>query len=119
MKVNIQGIFLVVATSVVVSACSHQQVAPEPIVMAPTPTVIEQPVVMPAPKPYVQPAPIRPAPLPVARPVPVVKPRPAPVVVHKPRPVAPKPVYMPPVKAKGNYRGSIPIASDLRQYYQQ
>ncbi|CAA6816747.1 MAG: Unknown protein [uncultured Thiotrichaceae bacterium] len=123
MKVNVQGIFLTVTTSVVVTACSHQQVAPEPIVMAPTPTVIEQPVVQPAPKPYVKPAPIRPAPLPVARPVPVVKPRPAPVIARPapvkvmPRPA--QPIYVPPVKAKGHYRGSIPIASDLRQYYQQ
>ncbi len=124
MKINIQGIALVVTTSVVVSACSQQQIAPEPVVVAPVPTVIEEPVVVPAPKPCVQPAPVRPAPLPVAKPVPVAKPRPAPVVKPKPavvvpRPVAPEPIYVPPVKAKGNYRGSIPIASDLRQYYQQ
>nr|CAA6824997.1 MAG: Unknown protein [uncultured Thiotrichaceae bacterium] len=113
MKPNIQGIILVAATSFVVSACSHQQVADEPIAVVPAPVVQQpQPVVMPAPKPYVRPAPLRPAPLPVAKPV-IVKPMPAPVRI------APKPVYVPPVKAKGNYRGAIPIASDLRQHYQQ
>jgi len=123
MKVNVQSILLVAATSFVVSACSQQQIAPEPITVIPAPVpVVKHPVVVPAPKPYIQPAPVRPAPLPVARPAPVVKPRPAPVVV-KPKPapvwVAPKPIYVPPVKAKGHYRGAIPIASDLRQQYQQ
>lgn len=123
MKLAIKSGMVVITASVLVSACSHQQVAPEPVAM--TPPVVDAPVpvpVMPAPKPYpdqvVQPAPMKPAPLPA----PVVKPRPAPVVKPKPAPVvvqAPKPVYVPPVKAKGNYRGSIPIAQDLRQQYQQ
>ncbi|MEZ5536993.1 MAG: hypothetical protein R3F02_15395 [Thiolinea sp.] len=118
MKLKIQGVFVTVAAAVAVSACSHQQVAPEPMVMAPDPVVVEEPVVIPAPQPYhdtvVKPAPMKPAPLP-----PVVKPKPAPV---QPQPVMtaqPQPVYVPQVKAKGNYRGSIPISSDLRQQYQQ
>lgn len=114
MKLSVKSGLLVVATSVVVSACSHQQVAPEPVVIAP----VEEPVVMPAPEPYqeqiVQPAPMQPAPLP-----PVVKPRPAPKPKPRPVVVAPEPVYVPPVKAKGNYRGSIPISPDLRYQYQQ
>lgn len=119
MKLSMKSSLVAIAGSVVLSACSHQQVAPEPVVMAPEP-VLEQPVVIPAPQPYqdkiVQPAPMKPAPLPPR----VVKPKPAPVVVQ-PRPVVtqPKPVYVPQVKAKGTYRGSIPIASDLRQQYQQ
>lgn len=116
MKLSIKSSFVAITGSVVLSACSHQQVAPGPAAMAPEPVV--EPAVIPAPQPYpdkvIQPAPMKPVPLPP----PVVKPKPAPVV--KPRPVmpAPKPVYVPQVKAKGAYRGSIPIASDLRQQYQ-
>ncbi|PIE00510.1 MAG: hypothetical protein CSA79_03400 [Thiothrix nivea] len=110
----------IIIASIMVSACSHQQVAqvsPEPIDV--TPPVVQTPdpvAVIPAPEPYPDKI-IQPAPLPA----PVVKPQPAPVVKPKPAPVMPtsRPVYVPPVKAKGNYRGAIPINQDLRQHYQR
>ncbi|HMT91860.1 hypothetical protein [uncultured Thiothrix sp.] len=93
----------ILIAGIAAAGCSQQQAAPpvetvpEPIVEAPQPEpvpVIEEPA------PIVQPAP------------PVQRPRP----VH--RPVQRPPVKVPPVKAKGNYRGAVPIDRRAMQQYQ-
>lgn len=118
---NKSGLVMAFAmSSSVLTACSHQQVAPViPAAVVNPPKVVQvKPMpVLPAPKPYrdvvVKPAPLKPAPMPrpVVRPAPVVKPMP--VVVAQPF------IKVPPVKAKGTYRGAVPIDNTLRQQYQQ
>ena len=82
------------------AGCSQQQAAPavetvpEPIVEVPQ--VPEPMQVIEEPAPVVQPAP----------------------VIQRPRPVHRPPVKVPPVKAKGNYRGSVPIDRRAVQQYQ-
>ncbi|MEZ5449740.1 MAG: hypothetical protein R3E89_12435 [Thiolinea sp.] len=121
MNTNSRMALVAVLASSVLSACSQQQAAqavadvPEPIVVEEEVRVVET---IPAPQPYqdvvVQPAPLKPAPMPA--PV-IVQPRPAPVIVPPPKPMVHVPV--PKVKAKGHYRGAVPIDERLRQQYQQ
>lgn len=82
------------------SGCSQQQAAP-PVETVPEP-VVETPVV-PEPMPVIE------------EPAPIVQPaRP----VQRPRPIQRPPVKVPPVKAKGNYRGAVPIDRRAMQQYQ-
>lgn len=81
------------------TGCSQQQAAP-PVETVPEP-VVEVPQV-PEPMPVIE------EPAPVVQPAPVQRPRP----VHRP------PVKVPPVKAKGNYRGAVPIDRRTMQQYQ-
>ncbi|HPY39076.1 MAG TPA: hypothetical protein PLM98_01055 [Thiolinea sp.] len=82
------------------AGCSQQQAAP-PVETVPEP-IVEAP---PAPEPM----PV------IEEPAPVVQP--APMPVQRPRPVQRPPVKVPPVKAKGNYRGAVPIdRRAVRQY---
>jgi hypothetical protein len=82
------------------AGCSQQQAAP-PVETVPEP-IVEVPQA-PEPMPIIEePAPVQPAPAP--RPRPPIRPRP--------------PVKVPPVKAKGNYRGAVPIDRRAVQQYQ-
>ncbi|MGB1008810.1 MAG: hypothetical protein ACPGVP_03755 [Thiolinea sp.] len=119
MKIKSQALLAVVLSSGFMSACSQQQAAPVIPATVVNPPKVVKPV--PPPKPYkdlvVKPAPLQPAPRPkpVIRPAPVIKPMPAPVVVVP----KPKIIKVPPVKAKGTYRGAVPIDNSLREQYQQ
>ncbi len=89
--------------------CSQQQAAPV-VETVPEPAPVVEYAPAPQPEPVVvMPAP---APAPVVRPAPVYRPKPV------ARPVVRPPVKVPPVKAKGNYRGAIQIDRDLVQQYQ-
>lgn len=135
MKTPYQIALLVSTSLVVLSACSHQRVDPAPpvsTVVQPPPAVVAKPKppvvirppkaakVMPPPKraqPYrdivVAPQPLQPVPKPVVRPAPIIRPAPRATILP------PAPVEVPPVKAKGTYRGAIAIDNTLRQQYQQ
>lgn len=82
------------------AGCSQQQAAP-PVETVPEP-IVEAP--QPEPVPVIE------------EPAPIVQP--APVPVQRPRPVHRPPVKVPPVKAKGNYRGAVPIDRRAMQQYQ-
>lgn len=117
MKIKSQALLAMAISSGFLSACSQQQAAPViPATVVAPPSVVNT---IPAPKPYqdivAKPAPLRPAPMPapIVRPVFVAKPAPV-IIIPKP-----KPIRVPPVKAKGNYRGAVPIDERLRQQYQQ
>ncbi|WP_298608688.1 hypothetical protein [uncultured Thiothrix sp.] len=113
----------VIMTGLLASGCSQmsaqQVVEPPP---APTPDKVVLDCSKCAPAPVVTPRP-------VVKPRPIVRPRPQPrppVVVHprpqpQPRPpvVVVPPVKVPPVKAKGNYRGKIQIDQGVMKQYQQ
>lgn len=118
------------SSAFLLSACSHQHVKPvvPPVVVSqppklPVPPVVPPPVLVkppkiaemiPAPAPYrdvvIAPVPLQPVRKPVAPPVPLIRPV---ATILPPAPVVPK------VKAKGVYRGAVPINGTLRQQYQQ
>lgn len=109
-----------VIASGLLSACSHQQVA----TVVPEAVAVEVPKVaatIPAAQPYrhvVKSAvPIKPAPMPVTVAAPAVQP----VVVPVPVIPAAQPLAnaMPQVRAKGTYRGTVPVDTRLRYQYQQ
>ena len=120
---------IIPAVVFLLSACSHQHARsvtepaivgqtslPKPVVI-PLPSVVKPPKVVemtPAPAPYrdivISPVPLKPVPKPVESTVPSVKPV---ATILPPAPVVPK------VKAKGIYRGTVPVDSTLRQQYQQ
>ena len=92
------------------TGCSQQQTAPIDTGTAEIP--VAPPYVEEKQQPVVRPIPM-PAPAPVVRPHPPMHRPAAPVI----RPLPPKPV-VPPVKAKGNYRGRVQIDPNLSNHYQ-
>lgn len=101
MKIKNRHIALAILIAGLTTAgCSQQQAAP-PVETVPEP-IIEAP--QPVPVPVIE------------EPAPVVQP--APVPVQRPRPIHRPPVKVPPVKAKGNYRGAVPIDRRTMQQYQ-
>lgn len=98
-------------TGVMAAGCSQQQTAPIDVgtaeVPAAQPYVEEQVQVQ--ERVVVQPPVVRPIPAPV-----VVRPHPP---INRPAPARPKPI-IPPVKAKGNYRGRVQIDPNLSNHYQ-
>ena len=120
------SILIVGMIGVLLGGCSQQSVEQVAVVPSVEVPPVQEP--MPAPQVYQDvvnvPEALEPAPMPA--PV-VARPAPRPTVVARPAPVMPRPVYVPPpkqirvppVKAKGNYRGAVPIDNVLRQQYQQ
>ncbi len=126
MKINSRALLgCILSSGFVLSACSHQHaksVAPPVVVdQLPAPPVVKKPPVLKAPK-VVK---LIPAPAPyrdvVVAPV-QLQPAPKPTVTPAPLPVAtilPPALVVPKIKAKGAYRGAVPVDSTLRQQYQQ
>lgn len=85
------------------AGCSQQQAAP------PVETVPEPIVEVPQPEPM----PVIEEPAPVVQPAPVQRPR-----ARRPHPVQRPVVKVPPVKAKGTYRGAVQIDRGAMQQYQ-
>lgn len=101
MKINNRHVAMAILIAGLAAAgCSQQQAAP------PVETVPEPVVEVPQPEPM----PVIEEPAPVVQPVPVQRPR--------PRPVQRPPVKVPPVKAKGTYRGAVQIDRGAMQQYQ-
>lgn len=101
MKIKNRHIAIAILFAGLAAGCSQQQAAP-PVETVPEP-IIEVPQA-PEPMPVIE------EPAPVVQPAPIQRPRP-----HvRPRP----PVKVPPVKAKGNYRGAVPIDRRAVQQYQ-
>lgn len=104
MKINNRHVAMAILIAGLAAAgCSQQQAAP-PVETVPEP-VVEVP--QPEPVPVIE----EPAPPPVVQPVPRPQPRPV-------RPIPRPPVKVPPVKAKGTYRGAVQIDRGATQQYQ-
>lgn len=105
MKVNNRHVAMaILIAGLAAGGCSQQQAAP------PVETVPEPIVEVPQPEPM----PVIEEPAPVVQPAPVQRPHPHP----RPRPVQRPVVKVPPVKAKGNYRGAVQIDRGAMQQYQ-
>lgn len=120
MKMKAQlSLAAVIMAGLLASGCSQmsaqQVVEPPP---APTPDKVVLDCSKCGPAPIVKPRPVV-KPRPIVRPQP--KPRPPMVVRPQPRPpvIVVPPIKVPPVKAKGNYRGKIQIDQGVMQQYQQ
>ena len=125
MKAKSRILWGVLSSNLLLSACSHQLAKPAvtpPVAVIPVPVlpaVIAQPIVkpsnvvkvIPVPTPYrdivVAPMQLQPVQKPFVPPVPLIK------------PVATLPPIVPDVRAKGDYRGAVPVDGTLREQYQQ